>query len=243
LPNNHYLPKQIKNQGILSLDFPIPWRIAWRDGGGYFDSLGKVRIMKKLAIIIAVAGLGLGSFLVSCKKEEPGPGLGKKAPSFTLTDQEGKNFSLSDHSGKIVVLEWTNPDCPFVLRHYKAGTMVKLAKEYQPRGVVWVAVNSTNYFSVEKNKQWHDGQELSYAVLDDKTGKVGRLFGAKTTPHIFIIDESGTIAYQGAIDDDVSGAKEEPINYARKALDELLTGQPVGEPAFTPYGCTVKYAK
>ena len=164
------------------------------------------------------------------------------APDFTLTDHLGNTLSLEDYEGKIIVLEWTNPDCPFVKRHYKAETMTTLANKYMPKGVVWLTINSTNYADTEMNKKFVEQWGLKYPVLDDSDGKVGKLYGAKTTPHMFIIDTSGQIAYHGAIDDDPAGNKEEIVNYVGKALDELLAGKEVSTPEVKPYGCSVKYA-
>ncbi|HIJ70323.1 MAG TPA: redoxin domain-containing protein [Planctomycetes bacterium] len=162
---------------------------------------------------------------------------------FTLTDHNGKEVKLSDYSGKIVVLEWFNYDCPFVKPHYEDATFANLADKYAGKDVVWLAVNSTNYATSETNKQWAQNYELSYPILDDSSGKVGRLFGATNTPHIFIIDRAGRIAYEGAIDNAPLGkVKGEYINYVDKALAELTAGKSVSLAATRPYGCTVKYA-
>ncbi|RMG56448.1 MAG: thioredoxin family protein [Acidobacteria bacterium] len=170
--------------------------------------------------------------------------VGAPAPTFTLEDQNGRPVSLSDFTGKIVVLEWVNPDCPFVQRHYRAGTMKRLAEKYQSKGVVWLAINSTYYMGKEDNRRWIEKYKLPYPILDDHTGRVGRLYGAKTTPHMFIIDTSGKLVYQGGIDDDPRGAKNGgALNYVERALDELLAGKPVSISQSKPYGCSVKYAK
>lgn len=170
--------------------------------------------------------------------------VGAPAPTFTLEDQNGRPVSLSDFTGKIVVLEWVNPDCPFVQRHYRAGTMKRLAEKYQSKGVVWLAINSTHYMGKEDNRRWIEKYKLPYPILDDHTGRVGRLYGAKTTPHMFIIDTSGKLVYQGGIDDDPRGAKNGgALNYVERALDELLAGKPVSIPQSKPYGCSVKYAE
>jgi peroxiredoxin len=163
--------------------------------------------------------------------------------SFTLADQGGKNVSLADYAGKIVVLEWINPDCPFVVRHYQAKTMINLALEYKERGVVWLAVNTTKTYDMQKNQAFHEAQALPYPVLNDRTGVVGKLFEAKTTPHMYIIDAQGQLAYQGAIDDDPQGTKgADATNYVKQALDELLAGKAVSMAQTKPYGCSVKYA-
>jgi peroxiredoxin len=163
--------------------------------------------------------------------------------AFTLKDQDGKAVSSADLAGKVVVLEWVNPDCPFVQRHYRAGTMADLARKYQPRGVVWLAVNSTHYFDREKNKAFRTRHKLPYAILDDRTGEVGRKFGAKTTPHMFVFDKTGKRVYEGAIDDDPRGGKANATNHVAEALEAVLAGSAIQTPETRPYGCSVKYAK
>jgi peroxiredoxin len=151
--------------------------------------------------------------------------------------------SLANYSGKTVVLEWVNPDCPFVQRHYRAGTMSALAAKYGAKGVVWLAVNSTNSMSRSDNTRWAASNGLPYPILDDHEGEVGRLYGARTTPHIFIIDKTGTLVYKGGIDDDPDGKKQgSAVNYADKALEEVVNGRSVSTPETKPYGCAVKYA-
>jgi peroxiredoxin len=171
--------------------------------------------------------------------------VGETAPDFTLYDHEGNPVTLSELQGKIVVLEWTNPDCPFVKRHYKsdAMTMVNIANDYAEKDVVWLSINSTHYFSRDKNVEWVSSKELSYPVLSDVAGDVGRLYGAKTTPHMYVIDTEGTLAYAGAIDNDQRGTIKEPTNYVRAALDALIAGEAIESPQTKPYGCSVKYAK
>jgi peroxiredoxin len=173
-----------------------------------------------------------------------GVGVGDAAPAFTLTDSAGNLVSLSDFEGKIVVLEWLNPDCPFVQRHYKAGTMKKLATKYGGEGVVWLTINSTNYMDGAANAKFKAANDLPYTILVDQSGEVGHLYGAKTTPHMYIIDGAGTLAYIGAIDDDPRGNKGEPaVNYVADALDEMLAGNAVTTAETKPYGCSVKYRK
>jgi peroxiredoxin len=170
--------------------------------------------------------------------------VGLPAPAFTLEDQDGNKFSLSELSGKIIVLEWLNPDCPFVQRHYRARTMTTLAEKYKDKDVVWVAINSTHYMNKEDDKKWIEEYKLPYPILDDSSGKVGMLYGAKTTPHMFIINQSGTLVYQGAIDDDPKGAKNgDALNYVDKTLDEVIDGKPVSMSQTKSYGCLVKYAE
>lgn len=169
--------------------------------------------------------------------------VGQKAPELELEDQAGNRVTLDDHEGSVVVLEWVNPDCPFVQRHHAAGTMKKLAETYAPKGVVWLGVNSTHYMDAEASADFREKHELPYPILVDASGKVGRSYGAVTTPHMFIIDEEGTVVYEGAIDDDPRGQKSSAENYVANALDEVVNDRPVSVAATTPYGCSVKYAK
>jgi len=171
-----------------------------------------------------------------------GVSVGDTAPDFTLADSAGNEVSLSDFEGKIVVLEWLNPDCPFVQRHYKAGTMKDLATKYDGEGVVWLTINSTNYMDGATNAKFKADNSLPYTILVDQAGDVGHLYGAKTTPHMYIIDGSGSLVYIGAIDDDPRGNKSEPaVNYVSGALDEVLAGKAVTTAETKPYGCSVKY--
>ena len=135
------------------------------------------------------------------------PTLGAPAPIFSLEDQDGKKVSLSDFAGKVVVLEWTNPDCPFVKRHYEAKTMTTTANKYKDKDVVWLAINTTHYMAKEKYKEWIKTHNISYPILDDHEGTVGRMYAAKTTPHMFIIGKDGKLVYQGGVDDDNNGDK------------------------------------
>ncbi len=188
--------------------------------------------------------VGLLTLALSIPLFADGP---KAATDFTLNDQAGNAVTLSDYKGKVVVLEWVNPDCPFTKRHYapENRTVVKLADHYKDKNVVFVAINSTHYFDQEKNKEWHQANDLKYSVLDDHTGKVGRLYGAKTTPHIFIVDTAGKLAYQGAIDDNPYGDKEADtiVNYIKVTVDDLLAGKTPAITETKPYGCSVKYAQ
>lgn len=186
------------------------------------------------------------------RRERPGrrPGAverqaGKPAPPFTLKSFDGKTINLSDYRGKTVVLEWLNFECPFVMYHYdKPKTMVKLANKYKNKNVVWLAVNSTSQATPKANKEFAQKQKLSYPILDDRSGKVGRAYGAKTTPHMFIINPRGRIVYDGAIDNAPLGkvtAGQELTNYVDKTLGEMITGKMVSTKNTKPYGCSVKY--
>ena len=172
-----------------------------------------------------------------------GADVGKPAPAFSLQDQNGKTVSLSDYAGKIVVLEWTNPNCPIVQRHYQAKTMVTLAGEFVPKGIVWLAVNSTHTDGDAENLAWVNKNGLSYPVLNDASGTVGKAYGAKTTPNMFIVGKDGTLLYSGGIDNDPDGSKgAATVNYVRQALTEILGGSAVSVPETKSYGCSVKYA-
>lgn len=169
--------------------------------------------------------------------------IGQPAPGFTLKDQDGREVSLAGLRGKVVVLEWTNPDCPFVQRHYKGKTMATLADRFHDRDVVWLAVNSTHSADAAKDRAWRQQQDFTHAVLDDHAGTVGKAYGAKTTPNVFVIDRDGVLVYQGAIDDDAAGEKGSGAhNYVADALDDLTGGKPVRLAETKPYGCSVKYA-
>jgi hypothetical protein len=177
--------------------------------------------------------------------------VGKPAPAFTLKDASGTPRALAEFSGRTVVLEWWNPDCPFVGKHYGSGNMQRLQKEWTGKGVVWLTVNSSG-----AGHQGHvDGAKAAElmrtrggsatAVLLDPDGVVGRAYGARTTPHMFVIDAKGTLAYEGAIDDrpstdqaDVATAR----SYVGEALAAVTAGRPVPTATTTPYGCGVKYA-
>lgn len=169
--------------------------------------------------------------------------IGDQAPAFTLTDTDGTEVSLADHQGKIVVLEWFNPECPVVVRWYQDGGMNKVYDKYKDKDVVWLAVNSTAGHSVDADKKAMKAWGIEgRPVLNDADGKVGKMYGAKTTPHMYIIDKEGRLAYAGAIDDDQNGRKgENATNYVAKALDELLAGESVSTAETRPYGCSVKY--
>ena len=177
--------------------------------------------------------------------------VGQAAPDFSLTDVNGKVVKLSEFKGKTVVLEWTNPGCPFVVKHYGSNNMQSLQKDAAAKGVVWLSINSTeknhsDYLAPAKlnakmNGEWKGA--ASYLLMDE-SGKVGQAYTAKTTPHMYVIDPLGKLVFAGGIDDkrsanraDVKTAK----NFVRAALDETLAGKPVSVATATPYGCSVKY--
>jgi peroxiredoxin len=170
-----------------------------------------------------------------------------KTPDFTLKNYDGKDYKLSDYKGKIVVLEWFNYECPFSRYNYVKTTADNdLAAKYIDKNVVWLAINSTGHQTAEKNKEFAEQFKVSHPILDDSSGKVGTEYGAKTTPHIFIINEKGDIVYNGAFDNAPIGKtpdNEKYVNYVDKALEELTAGKPVTTVQTKPYGCTVKYGK
>ncbi len=174
--------------------------------------------------------------------------VGQKAPTFTLKDTDGKEHSLQKYldEGKIVVLEWFNPECPFVVKHHDLHpTMASLAKKYAEHNVVWMAINSGREgqqgAGLEKNQQYKSDWEISYPILMDMSGDVGRKYNARTTPHMFIIHSNGTLMYDGAIDNNRSPRELGDINYVDNALRAILAGETVEPNTTRPYGCSVKY--
>ena len=177
------------------------------------------------------------------------PAVGQAAPDFSALDTAGKNHKLSDYRGKFVVLEWTNPGCPFVRKHY-SGNMQALQKEFTARGVAWLAVNSTesdsgDYLAPGKLAGWMaEKQGQPTATLMDESGKVGQLYGARTTPHMYIVSPQGLLVYAGGIDS-ISSARVDDIktatNYVRQGLNEALGGKAISVTASRAYGCAVKY--
>ena len=212
--------------------------------------------MKK-TVLLAIT-LALMLVFPGCEKKAPEPEVSEseapeipvpqslEAADVVLLDQQAKEVKLSDYAGKIIVLEWMNYDCPFVKPHYENGTFAELAKKYADKNVIWLGVNSTNYATVETNKAWANQHNVPYSILDDRQGKLGKAYKAMTTPHIYIIDTKGQIAYSGAIDNAPLGklteGQTEVMNYVDKALAEITSGKAVTLTETKPYGCTVKYA-
>ena len=178
------------------------------------------------------------------------PEIGKAAPDFTATDTNGKSHKLSDFKGKVVVLEWTNPECPYVVKHYDSKNMQKLQEEITAKDVVWLSINSgaegkQGHLTADAANTYikdHGAKQTAY-LLDPK-GEVGKAYDAKTTPHMFVVDKDGTLVYDGAIDDNDSANKEDAAgakNYVTAAVDALVAGKPVETSKTKPYGCGVKY--
>jgi peroxiredoxin len=214
--------------------------------------------MKKVAIaalVVVCLGLAIAAFaayriddsVADTLKQRP---AGSIAPSFTLTDTNGKQHKLADYKGRHVVLEWVNLGCPYVKKQYDSGNMQATQKKAVDKGVIWLSVCSSG-----KWKQGHlsaagwneaiaERKIASTAVLIDEGGEAGKAYGAKTTPHMYIINPDGFIIYQGAIDDTPTARKQSlqsARNHVLAALDEALNGKPVTIAATQPYGCSVKY--
>jgi peroxiredoxin len=178
------------------------------------------------------------------------PPVGSTAPDISATDSKGKTQTLSQYKGKYVVLEWFNPECPFVKKHYGSGNMQKLQEEFTGKGVVWLTIDSSapgldgNLTAEQANQRIAEWKAHSTAFLLDPDGKAGRTYAAKNTPHMFVINPEGKIVYEGAID---SKATANPAdiassnNYVKAALDESLAGKTITTPSSRPYGCSVKY--
>jgi peroxiredoxin len=194
--------------------------------------------------------LAAAALLFSVTCVQAAPEAGRPAPGFSATDSRGQTHSLVDYRGKTVVLEWTNHDCPYVQKHYDSGNMQALQREAAAQGAIWLSVISSapgkqgHIGSAQADQLTRDRKAAPSAVLLDSAGAVGRLYGAKTTPHLYVIDAKGTLVYMGGIDDrattdtaDIPGAK----NYVRAALASMKAGRPVAEAVTRPYGCSVKY--
>jgi peroxiredoxin len=203
-------------------------------------------MIMKTSVLTAV----LSSLAVSALMALDSPPVGSAAPDFSAPDSKGKTQSLSQYKGKFVVLEWFNPECPFVKKHYGGGNMQKLQEEYTGKGVVWLSVDSSapgaegNLSPDQAEKIISGWKAHQTALVLDPDGKVGRAYGAKNTPHMFVINPEGKVVYEGAID-----SKRTPnvadipssTNYVKQALDEALAGKTVSNADTKPYGCSVKY--
>jgi peroxiredoxin len=201
--------------------------------------------MKTKSILTILASLATTTLLAL-----DSPPVGSAAPDFSLTDAKGKTHSLSQYKGKYVVLEWFNPECPFVKKHYGSDNMQKLQQEYTGKGVVWLTIDSNapgsegSLSADAASKVMNGWKTRQTALLLDPEGKAGRAYGAKNTPNMVVINPEGKIVYEGAID---SKATPNPAdipsstNYVKVALDESLEGKPVTTSTTKPYGCSVKY--
>lgn len=212
----------------------------------------KLNISNKTLLLIAATAVVLGSLSgwLGSRIVLARVTVGEPAPNFTALDSNGVRHKLSDYRGRKVILEWTNHDCPYVQKHYSTGNMQGLQRETTNNGLIWLSLISSapqkqGYVSsAQANELTASRDAAPTAVLLDAEGKIGRLYGAKTTPHMFIVDDAGTLVYMGGIDDrpttnkdDVRGAH----NYVRAALQELAAGKSLSNPVTRPYGCSVKY--
>ncbi len=203
----------------------------------------------KTSCKIILTGIALGAVL--CIGQAATVEVGKPAPDFSLTDIKGTNHSLSDYRGRVVVLEWVNPECPIVMKHYdRSGNMPRTQKAAAADGVVWLQINSGHPgaqgdYDAAKVAEWQKRQgTVSTAYFRDQDGKVGRLYDARTTPHMFVIDGNGTLVYAGGIDSIRSGNPADiakATNYVTAALTDLKARRPVRTQTSQPYGCGIKY--
>lgn len=193
-----------------------------------------------LALVsVGVAGAGPGGEPVA-----GGVRVGDKAPAFSLNDVDGKAVSLADFAGKVVVLEWINRHCPFSRGKHNDRVMQKAVERLKGKEVVWLAIDSSHYANPDQNRKYARKQGLTYPILHDKGGKVGKAYGARTTPHMFVIDKQGVVVYAGAIDDAPPRTpKANPRNYVVEAVEAVLAGRAVRVSTTQPYGCSVKYEK
>jgi peroxiredoxin len=199
---------------------------------------------------VMAAAVALGATLAMGTAAFAAPNVGEKAPDFIAVDTRGTQHKLSDFAGKYVVLEWTNPGCPFVRKHYGSGNLPATQKAATDKGVVWLAINSTeraasDYLEPAAFDAWMKQHAAApTAALMDQDGVVGQAYGARTTPHLFIIDPKGVLVYAGGIDS-VASARADDIktatNYVAKALGEVWSGKPISASATKPYGCSIKY--
>jgi len=217
----------------------------------------RIRVREMLAAGLVSMGLTAAAVVAEApgqyggEEEKPAAKVGDQAPDFTLKGIDGKEYKLSEFTkeDKIVVLEWFNPDCPWVVLHHERNTTMKeTARKYKDKDVVWLAINSGHEghptTGVERNMKAAKAWEISYPILLDPTGEVGKAYDAKTTPHMYVIDKDGILAYAGAIDDHRENRNPPgENNYVEKVLDQLLAGESVVVKETRPYGCTVKYPR
>ena len=197
--------------------------------------------MKRVIALLACAGLAVSAFAAAK--------VGQPAPDFTATDINGKTIHLSDYKGKIVVIESYNQDCPFCHNQYQNGAMQELQRDLASKGVVWLLVdsvnpqNSSHRTREQARKEQADQKMTITAWIDDSSGQVGKTFGMRTTPHMFVVDKDGTLVYNGAIDDQATPDHDPRTakNYVKDAVNQLLAGQKVTVTETKPYGCGVKY--
>ncbi len=198
-------------------------------------------------LCLATAALGLVALIDTASAGEKDKSaqaeVGKPAPEFALKDVDGKVRKLSEYKGSVVVLEWINQKCPFSDVKHQDKTMQRIADKYKDRDVVWLAIDSSHYADPKANKEYAGKVGIAYPILHDQDGKVGKAYGARTTPHMFVIDKAGALVYAGAIDNNPPGKNEaSPRNYVEDAVEAVLKGSTVAVGTTKPYGCSVKYA-
>ena len=207
--------------------------------------MNKSKYVAALAVVLVGGSL---AYLASQSVAAPGASsakaeIGQVVPNFTLKDVYGKSFSLSDFKDKTVVLQWFNVGCPAINGCDERKVMAETYAKYAEKGVIWLAVDSTAGADAEKNRIYAAQKGLQFPILMDPDGKVGHMFGAASTPHMFVIDKAGKLVYTGAIDDNKQGDNEDPKSYVGAALDATLAGKAVDTPRTKSYGCGVKYAR
>lgn len=207
-------------------------------------SLTPIKTLLSSAMLLSALTIGAPTSVMASAT------IGQPAPALTGVDTTGKTVKLSDFKGKTVVLEWVNPNCPFVRKHYDSGNMQGTQRWAGDQGVVWLAVNSTSDESSEYKTppamaQWMNEQKAAAtATLMDPDGQIGLAYGARTTPHMYIVNGAGTLVYAGAIDSKASARQTDiaaATNHVKAALTDIASGKPISVPVTRPYGCSVKY--
>jgi peroxiredoxin len=220
----------------------------WQEGAdACFSTAMRISLSLLATVVLAVLASG------SPSRADAGPSspvIGKPAPDFALKDLDGKQVALSSFKGKVVVLEWFNPGCPFVRASHSVGSLVDTAKRHTKDGVVWLAINSgasgKQGNDLATNVQAVKSFSMTNPVLRDESGAIGKAYGATNTPNMFVIDKTGTVVYAGAIDNSPDGEGKSPqggklVNYVDAALEDVAAGRPVKTAVTKPYGCSVKY--
>jgi peroxiredoxin len=209
----------------------------------------KISAMRILTTILTIVGLAVGVSSSHADSKQSAV-VGKPATDFSLKDLQGNEVKLASFKGKVVVLEWFNPGCPFVKRSHTVGSLVDTARRHAKDGVVWLAINSgaagKEGNAVTMNTETAKAWSMAYPILRDESGTVGKAYGATNTPNMFVIDKTGTVVYGGAIDNSPDGEGQSPqggklVNYVDAALADVAAGRPVQTAVTKPYGCSVKY--
>lgn len=207
-------------------------------------------MLRRSVIQSSFLAISASSLLLTAGLAQAAATVGQAAPDFSATDLNGKTVKLSDFKGKHVVLEWVNPNCPFVKKHYNSDNMQSVQKDAVAKGVVWLAINSTekqsqDYMTPAQLAAWAKEKSSPItAMLMDEEGTIGKNYGARTTPHMYIVNPQGTLVYAGGIDSIASGRVDDiktATNYVKQGLNEALSGKPLSVSTSAPYGCTVKY--